>query len=109
MVTNPKSAKTHNIHLSFNNVGLVGQYYGLYTWVYQVEPMLVYNHFKQGDYINLYWDPDVSLVTSSFLIGFFQEIAKEIGYDGIVKCIKIYSPINIISKDSNTLTIQDVH
>lgn len=109
MVTIPKSAKTHNIHLSFNNIGLAGQYYGLYTWVYQVKPTLSYNNFQRGDYINLFWDPDVSLVTSSFLIGFFQEIAKELGYDGVIKYVKIYSPNNIISGGSNALTMQDIH
>lgn len=102
-------SQTHNVHLSFKNVGLAGQAYGTYTWLYQVEPTLVYNHFQKGDYINLYWDPEVAIVTSSFLIGFFQEIAKEIGYDGVVKYIKIHSQRNLISKDSNTLTIQDIH
>lgn len=101
-------SRTHKIQLYFNNVGLAGQDYGEASWFYQVEPTLKFNHFQKDDDIILIWDDDVTIVTSSFFIGFFKKLAQEIGYDGIVKHVRIQSSQNIVTGKSNHLSIQDI-
>lgn len=91
--------KKHSVRLFFiNKKALVGYEYGLETWKMQVTPTLNFNQYNPGDSIDIYWDSDVKLMTSSFVRGFFHELVDKIGIDGIITDTTFHNLDNNTSK-----------
>lgn len=93
--------KEHNVFLSFRKVALNGFFYGNAVWDVQVRSILSYRGYKQGDKILIHWDKDVEILTTSFVQGFFSELVKTIGIDGIISDVKIdglkeYSKLDLV-------------
>ncbi len=93
--------KQHRIQLYFiDKKALVGYGYGIETWKMQATPTLNYNNYNAGDKIDIYWDNDVVLMTSSFINGFFHELVTNIGIDGILTDIEFHGMEKYVSKQS---------